>query len=170
MERLTHIDSKGWYVDDISVPYDERHRGMEIDRLAAYEDTGLTPEEIERILDAYGRSMTLRTENADRLRLVKDISADRLKKIAEAEQDGRLVELPCKVGDTVYRVVGLCSWPEAECPEESFSCSMCRESRKVIIEVNIESIEGAVSVCKCFGETVFATRQEAEAAVSKMPK
>ena len=35
-----------------------------LDRLAAYEETGLEPEEIDRILDAYGRGMTLRTENA----------------------------------------------------------------------------------------------------------
>lgn len=46
MERLTHIDSKGWYINDQSIAYDERRRGKEIDLLAAYEDTGLTPKEI----------------------------------------------------------------------------------------------------------------------------
>lgn len=38
MERLTHIDNSGWYVDGQSVPYDEKRRGKEIDRLATYED------------------------------------------------------------------------------------------------------------------------------------
>ena len=62
-------------------------------RLAAYEDTGLEPEEIARILDAYGRGMTLRTENAQRLGIVKDIQTDRLRELAEADREGRCVVL-----------------------------------------------------------------------------
>lgn len=46
MERLTHKDSKGWYIHDQSIAYDECRRGEEIDLLAAYENTGRTPEEI----------------------------------------------------------------------------------------------------------------------------
>ena len=38
-------------------------------RLAVYEDTGLEPEEIKRIVDAYGRGHTLRTESAERLEI-----------------------------------------------------------------------------------------------------
>lgn len=34
--------------------------------------------------------------------MVRDISTDRLRELAEADKDGRLVVLPCKVGDTVY--------------------------------------------------------------------
>ena len=59
-------------------------------RLAAYEDTGLEPEEIERIVDAYGRGHTLRTESAERLEIVREIKADRLLELVQAEQDGRL--------------------------------------------------------------------------------
>lgn len=66
------------------------------DRLAAYEDTGLEPEEIERILDSYGRGMTLRTENAQRLEIIKEIPINRLRELAQAEKEGRLVVLPCK--------------------------------------------------------------------------
>lgn len=64
------------------------------DRLAAYEDTGLEPEEIKRIVDAYGRGHTLRTESAERLEIVREIKTDRLRELMQAEQDGRLVELP----------------------------------------------------------------------------
>ena len=46
MERLTHKDSKGWFIHDQSIAYDECRRGKEIDLLAAYENTGRTPEEI----------------------------------------------------------------------------------------------------------------------------
>ena len=72
-----------------------------IDRLAAYEDTGLTPEEIERVVDAYGRGHTLRTESAERLEIVREIKTDRLRELAKAEKDGRLEVLPCKVGDHI---------------------------------------------------------------------
>ena len=70
-------------------------------RLAAYEDTGLEPEEIERIVYAYGRGHTLRTESAERLEIVREIKTDRLRELAKAEKDGRLEVLPCKVGDHI---------------------------------------------------------------------
>lgn len=54
------------------------------DRLAAYEDIG-TPEEINRIIDAYGRGLTLRTDTGERLEIVKDIPTERLMEIAQAE-------------------------------------------------------------------------------------
>lgn len=64
--------------------------------LRAYEAAGLTPEEIERVINAYGRGQTLRTENALRLEMVRDISTDRLRELAEADRDGRVVVLPVR--------------------------------------------------------------------------
>lgn len=55
------------------------------DRLAEYEDTGLTPEQVEE--------------------LVHDTTGPLHRKIGEwieAEAAGRLVVLPCKVGDTLW--------------------------------------------------------------------
>ena len=74
-------------------------------RLAAYEDTGWTPEEIEQVINVYGRGQALRTENALRLEAVKDISTDRMRELAEADKDGRLVVLPCKVGQRVFALL-----------------------------------------------------------------
>lgn len=34
----------------------------------------------------------------------EDIPVERLQELAKAEKDGRLVGLPCKVGDSVYKV------------------------------------------------------------------
>ena len=70
--------------------------------LAAYEDTGLEPEEIERIVDAYGRGYTLRTESAERLEIVREIKADRLRELVQAEQDGRRVVLDEKTALSMY--------------------------------------------------------------------
>ena len=64
-----------------------------VDRLAAYEDTGLEPGDILRILDTYGRGITLRTESAQRLEIVKDIQTDRLRELARADRSrGKKIE------------------------------------------------------------------------------
>lgn len=53
--------------------------------LAAYEDTGLTPEEID-----------MDHEAAEQLRqLCRGCNLDRLEELAEADKEGRLVVLPC---------------------------------------------------------------------------
>ena len=66
--------------------------GEAANRLANYEDTERTPEEID-----------MDHEAAEQLRhLCRDCDLDRLEKLAEADKDGRVVVLPCKVGDTVY--------------------------------------------------------------------
>ena len=70
------------------------------DRLAAYEETGLEPEEIDRILDAYGRGMTLRTETAQRLEIVKDIKTTRLRELAQADREGKISKYT--IGDAIY--------------------------------------------------------------------
>ena len=80
------------------------HRQNACERLAAYEDTGLEPDEIDRILDAYGRGMTLRTENAQRLKIVKGIQTDRLRELAQADREGRCFVFRFGFGDTVYRI------------------------------------------------------------------
>ena len=60
-------------------------------RLAAYEDTGLTPEEIK----APFTEDTMINLAAQAL----GVEADRLRELAEADKDGRCVVLPCKVGE-----------------------------------------------------------------------
>lgn len=71
------------------------------DRVADYEDTGLEPWEIERIRDAYGRGLSLRTESAKRLELIREIPTDRLSELVEADREGRCVVLPVKPGGVV---------------------------------------------------------------------
>ena len=62
--------------------------------LTAYEQTGMDPEAIERMVDAYGRGLTLREDAAERLELMRGISTARLRELAEADKDGRCVVLP----------------------------------------------------------------------------
>ena len=92
MERITVFDGKFWahknfppVKDDTVDEFVDCVKELAA-RLAAYEETGLEPEEIERILDSYGRGMTLRTENAQRLGIIKEISTNRLRELAQADK------------------------------------------------------------------------------------
>lgn len=96
MERLTKrigafvYYKKGKYEETLPAECETQDVRDILSCLAAYEDTGLEPQEIERIVDAYGRGLSLRTESAQRLELVREIKTDRLWEIAEAERNGRL--------------------------------------------------------------------------------
>lgn len=62
-------------------------------RLADYEDTGLTPAEVRSMSGEWCAMMSV----------LNSIGGyDRLRELAEADKDGRVVVLPCKVGDMVY--------------------------------------------------------------------
>ena len=133
-------------------------------RLAAYEDTGLEPEEIERIVDAYGRGHTLRTESAERLEIVREIKTDRLRELAKAEKDGRLVVMPQK---TVWELT-MDAGPDCDmkCPvdawDESLGCDLCSKAKQFAYERPCTQ-----DLLKELGKTVFLTREEAEAVLAQ---
>lgn len=103
-----------------------------------------------------------------------------MKKLAEyetAEEDGRMVVLPCKVGSTVYlichRYTKCSKYGESF---EEYSCSGCEEwecdsHKEYYIHVNQSvSLEWIVRNMRLenFGKTVFISRQEAEKALKEM--
>ena len=124
-----------------------------IERLAAYEDTGLTPEEIK----APFTEDTMINLAAQAL----GVEPSRLREIAEAEKDGRCVVLPCKVGDTVWRIVrdGEPHITRDEVRDMYFADDMtpC-----------VELVGGRVTFTEKFGKTVFLSREEAEKALRGM--
>lgn len=116
------------------------------DRLAAYEDTGLTPGEIK----------SMQGEHFSGLEMAKLHSAlMELKKYQEADKDGRLVVLPCKVGDAVYLIVT--KRARNYTPEFRF----VKKSRLTFF--NMERI------LQDFGKEAFLTREEAEKALEGVP-
>lgn len=161
MERYTYFDGGKWRMR----VGDAEYSGKETERLAAYEDTGLEPEEIERILDSYGRGMTLRTENAQRLEIIKEIPINRLRELAQAEKEGRLVVLPCDVGDKLYDVT------LGEVREKIvISLSMLLSKSVNHLVIHAENFRNAVTSYELqdIGKTVFLTREAAEAALDAM--
>ena len=86
MERLTYRDKDGMAM--------MKERGGwksgGIDRLAAYEDSGLEPQDIISAVDMAKIACALHELNA-----YKDLGPiDHIRDLIKAEQDGRLVELP----------------------------------------------------------------------------
>lgn len=92
---------------------------------------------------------------------------NRLRELAEADKDGRVVVLPCKVGDTVYMIERIFDIDNGICDE------IC--ARKVIghggNNLNKLWLIGSGGICNAyifvseFGKTVFLTREEAERAL-----
>ena len=98
MERLTF---EGNFCDiaqcrELPCKYDGNCAQKEVwERLKQFEDAVQTPENFYKM---YSEFCLL--ESA----LKNYGSHDRMKELAEADKDGRVVVLPCKVGDTVYFV------------------------------------------------------------------
>lgn len=135
MERLTIHNGMYSRLDPVQV--EEIYK-----KLAAYEDTGLEPEEVKEITSwSYG---PFHKKMGDWLK---------------AEQEGRLVVLPCKVGDTVYQK-DYCG----NIYEAIIQRVVIKKRRTVFITSGIDFDETAV------GRTVFLTRAEAEKALEVSEK
>ena len=131
-------------------------------RLAAYEDTGLTPDQVE-----------MDHEAAEELRrLCRDYDLGRLEELAEADKAGQLVVLPCKVGDTLW-VTGRDNVPREMrlaapdvrtiCTDEDNLCmSTCNRKPDGFCAYRLRNDGTDI------GKTVFLTREEAEKALEAM--
>ena len=94
MERLTKkIDSCTVFPEEligVTLVPDNPIMCKMLLRLAAYEDTGLEPESVEALkLSMMGKAISEITE-------FDGLPIDRLRELAEADKDGRVVVLPCQ--------------------------------------------------------------------------
>lgn len=121
---------------------------MDREDLRAYKATGLTPEEVER------SKLEIEAGCVKAIARTYGIDINRLRKLAEADRDGRVVVMPCKVGDTVYRLfVG-------------------NPNNSVIATLKINTVAEAVKLIGKMGMHkyigTFLTREEAEKALEAM--
>ncbi len=124
-----------------------------IDRLAAYEDTGLEPEEIIRNgmmfedNKRYAGRLELKLKAYEKLGPI-----DRLRELKQADDEGRCVVLPAKPDQTIYQ------WRIGDdCPSVS---------RLDGVQINADGEITYPIWCghltpEDFGRTVFLTREEA---------
>ena len=173
MERLTKRDTDGQAMMDCEkckADWTGKHGKPMVDctalycrnrlkaRLAAYEDSRCAPEEV------------LPKDKADEIALKLMRLADleslcrytRLRELAEADKDGRVVVLPCKPGDTMYSIFG------AEVIEKTVGRVIINgyTSPRIWVDLDCSFLS---SVTKRWdlgiGKDFFLTREEAEKAL-----
>ena len=153
MERLTEYEVVGGHVH--AVPTGDLDQAMM--RLAAYEDTGMEPEQCENAKVIIESAFSDDTSKSERIR-----------ELLKADRDGRLVVLPCKVGDRLYEVTG----------RKTISVYKVKAIRVELFGLFIEwdIVEGFVWQslsginAEEIGKTVFLNREEAEKALEAMKK
>ena len=153
MERYTYFDS-GKFRLKID---DTEYSGDWVDRLAAYEETGLEPEDMKK---AFNEDATLKLAGQ-----ILGVTPGRLRELAQAEKEGRLVVLPCDVGDKLYDVT------LGEVREKIvISLSMLLSKSVNHLVIHAENFRNAVTSYELqdIGKTVFLTREAAEAALEEM--
>ena len=150
MERLTF---EGNFCDlaqcrELPCKYDGNCTQKEVwERLKAYEDAGLSPQacaqaaEIEKQLASY------------------DFSAKKMLEFIKADKDGRLVVMPCKIGDKLYRVFAGEIFEHRVGTMKYFAIQG---------RWGIETYPFCPCVESSIGKTIFLTREEAERALQEM--
>ena len=147
MERLTYFKDGYWRVNFSGVQYQADF----VDRLAAYEDSRLSPEDAANLHAI--------------LRLGDGMTLMRLRELAVADQEGRVIVLPCKVGHRVFALLDT-DKHISEC--EIKQIGLGNEIGFVGLEpIGARGREYGVSL-NGFGKTVFLTREEAEKALAEL--
>ena len=142
MERLTF---EGNFCEiarckEVKCPYDTACSQKQIwERLKAYEDTGLSPDKVswmKEVVEADFDNDTSRIERAHNLHV--------------ADKEGRVIVLPCKVGDTIWRLKRTFeTYPDKSKPYTEADGFLLQDIWNV-------------------GKNVFLTREEAEKALAEM--
>lgn len=163
MERLTKRDADGQAMMDCQkckADWTGKHgkpmadctalycRNRLLDRLAEHEDTGLSPEKVswmKEVVEAAFDNDTSRIERAHNLHV--------------ADKEGRVVVLPCKVGDKLYRVFAGEIFEHRVGSMKYFAIQG---------RWDIETYPFCPCVESSIGKTVFLTREEAEKALAEM--
>ena len=133
-------------------PYDTDCSQKQVwERLKAYEDGRLSPEDAANLHAI--------------LRLGDGMTLMRLRELAVADQEGRVLVLPCKVGHRVFALLGT-DKHISEC--EVKQIGMGNEIGFIGLEpIGARGREYGVSL-NGFGKTVFLEQEEAEKALSEM--
>lgn len=174
MERVTQWFGTGDNrVAGMTPEHEEKHTVDELinlllDKLARYEDTGLTPEQVEAIQEENVKLTTPDTVRINRLeRIAKQVDKhggiDHLVGLDALAYVGRLVILPCPIGVTVWQRLMLCNsgWTTERCDDwrpadATRGCTGCPHRHAEASPVTF-----TYSMIEDFGTIYFATEEEA---------
>ena len=162
MKRLTERDEDGFVWTGIDTNcvngsydiLDKKWLDDALDRLAAIEDILGDEYDLDRL-----REM-VEAEKEDRYIIMKEprrAGVHRLTELAEADREGRCVVLPCKKGDTVWRIVN-----DATPQITKDRCTNIKvENKEVWVNLIGDRVMGGWN----FGKLLFLNEKEAEAAL-----
>lgn len=110
-------------------------------------------------------------QNKTRNRLIEFLSGKSIDTAEDVEvvvdhliKNGVIV-LPCKVGDTVYRIIPKCNAPYNYCPYNGgYGTARCD---KEPCKAYIKEISFSISDIENIGKTIFLTKEEAEKALKE---
>ena len=149
MERLTF---EGNFCEiarckEVKCPYDTDCSQKQVwERLKQYEDSKISPEDAANLHAI--------------LRLGDGMTLMRLRELAVADQEGRVVVLPCKRGDELWTY---CNHPVKRVYSFTVSDVSTLNGRTVLNTYGFGTIRP-----EDIGRTVFLTREEAEKALAEM--
>lgn len=166
MERLT-FDGNFCEIAQcacMKCPYDTNCSQKQVwERLKAYEDTGLTPEEIKAPF----------TEDAmiNLAAQALGVEPSRLRELAVADKDGRCVVPPCKVGDMVWVIAHPWTGKLQKKPLVAYVNGMKLFTHGLYVNVLFDTIK--INGTRDYeiiriGKDVFLTREEAEKELAEM--
>ena len=128
-------------------PYDTDCSQKQVwERLKAYEDSGLSPEDAANLHAI--------------LRLGDGMTLMRLRELAVADQEGRVVVQPCKRGDELWTY---CNYPVKRVYSFTVSDVSTLNGRTVLNTLGLGTIRP-----EDIGKTVFLSREEAEKDLQEM--
>lgn len=167
MERLTKrcgIISAVPVVFDLDFVFeldDHTWRGLQkvFDRLADYEDTGMTPDEIHTM------------KNVIETRFIKHMerkyghSAAEILDMYEAAKEGRVMVLPCPIGTPVFVHEAVCTEGKRITFEGCKYSQDCIKSRSIKCPLRVVKRAFTVNMRKELGLTFWLTKKEAEDAI-----
>lgn len=118
-------------------------------RLMQYEDTGLEP------------AVCANYKTFEDEAISKGVPFKRIVALMEADRAGRLVVLPCKVGDTVYRIV---RDADPHITRDEVRNMYFADDMTLCVEL----VGGRIILSEKFGKTVFLTHEEAKKTLEAM--
>lgn len=147
-----------------------------INKLGHYEDLEDQLEKLygdrlslDKVVENLNRVVQNGEEKLDYARILTNAEAEKWDRWKSLEEQGRLIELPCKVGDTVYTIGRHCPrpWKKEYCDDarkilQEDSCGVCPHRTAYIAthEFDFDDLT--------YESEMFTTKEEAEAKLAEM--
>lgn len=125
-----------------------------LERLSAYENTGMEPCDYATMRHAFEKAEQAQADLTEMICIVGGVGYSRIRELAQADKEGRLAVLPCRMGGSLYRIRRFRrgkNWQKEAAHILSTQLTMNNVANVLFGDV--------------MGKTVFLTREEAEKAL-----